>query len=147
MALTQDKSTNTSASVERWLRRIFVENWSLKLLALTITLALWFFVSAHQSEREVSVEPQILGKPAPTFAVKDVVVTPSKVRVQGRADRINGVEKVVLPISIEGRRESFDLRGVTLPISDPFVEPLGTVSVHVTILAVGNSTSKSSSSN
>jgi hypothetical protein len=32
---------------ERWLRRIFVEDWSLKLLALAITLVLWFLVSGR----------------------------------------------------------------------------------------------------
>src|SRR5438094_8513281 len=101
-------------SVERWLRRIFVEDWSLKLLALTITLALWFFVSAHQSEREVVVEPHIEGKPAPTFDVKEIVITPSKVKVQGRADRLNTIEKVTLPISVEGRRESFDVTHMSL---------------------------------
>src|ERR1700745_3995130 len=103
-------------SVERWLRRIFVEDWSLKLLALTITLALWFFVSAHQSEREVVVEPQVEGKPTPTFRGQEIVITPSKVKVQGRADRLNAIEKVTLPISVDGRRESFDMPYIKLPM-------------------------------
>ena len=34
---------------ERWLRRIFIEDWSLKLLALAITLVLWFLVSGRAS--------------------------------------------------------------------------------------------------
>jgi len=34
-----------SNTIERWLRRIFIEDWSLKLLALAITLVLWFLVS------------------------------------------------------------------------------------------------------
>jgi hypothetical protein len=33
--------------VERWLHRIFVEDWSLKLLALAIALALWFLKSGR----------------------------------------------------------------------------------------------------
>ena len=124
-----------------------MEDWSLKLLALTITLALWFFVSAHQSEREVVVEPQIEGKPAPTFEVKEIVITPSKVKVQGRADRLNTIEKVTLPISVDGRRESFDMPHIKLPMSDPSVEPLNTVNVHVTIMAGSNSTTKPSNIN
>ena len=83
----------------------------MKLLALTITLALWFFVSSRQSQREVLVEPQIEGKPAPTFEVKEIVVTPSRIKVQGPADRLSAIDKVTLPISVEGRRESFDARG------------------------------------
>jgi len=29
-------------TLERWLRRIFIDDWSLKLLALAIALVLWF---------------------------------------------------------------------------------------------------------
>ncbi len=140
-------TTKPSTSIPQWLRQIFIEDWSLKLLALTITLALWFFVSAHQSEREVVVEPHVEGKPAPTFEVKEIVITPSKIKVQGRADQLNTIEKVTLPISVEGRRESFDLPHITLPISDPNVEPLTTVDVHVTIVAASNSTARPSNIN
>ena len=125
----------TAERVELWTRQIFVEDWGLKLLALTITLALWFFVSAHQSEREVSVEPRIEGKPAPAFEVKEVTITPSKVKVQGPADRVNAIERLTLPVSVEGRRESFDTPSAALPIPDSKVETLNTVNVHVTIAA------------
>jgi YbbR domain-containing protein len=133
--------------VESWLRQIFVDDWGLKILALTITLALWFFVSARQAEREVTVEPRIEGKPAAAFEVKEITITPSKIKVQGPADRVNAMERVTLPISVEGRRESFDTRGAALPMSDPSVEPLNTVNVHVTIVASGSETSKSSNVN
>jgi len=137
----------TAERVDSWLRQIFVEDWGLKILALTITLALWFFVSARQAEREVAVEPRVEGQPAPAFEVKEVTVTPSKIKVQGPADRVNAIERVTLPVSVEGRRESFDTRGTALPMSDPSVEPLSTVSVHVTIVASGTETSKSSKVN
>src|ERR1044071_7428872 len=142
----QRSQATISERVQLWLRQIFLEDWSLKLLALTITLALWFFVSARQSEREVTVEPRVEGKPAPAFEVKEITVTPSKIKVQGPADRLSGIERVSLPVSVEGRRESFDT-GAALAISDPSVEPLSTVNVHVTIVASGNSTSKSSNQN
>jgi YbbR domain-containing protein len=142
------QSTPTTAErAESWLRQIFVDDWGLKILALTITLALWFFVSARQAEREVTVEPRVEGKPAPAFEVKEVTVSPSKIKVQGPADRVNAVERVTLPISVEGRRESFDTRGTALPMSDPSVKPLNTVNVHVTIVASGTETSKSSKVN
>jgi len=142
------QSTPTIAErVESWLRQIFVEDWGLKILALTITLALWFFVSARQAEREVAVEPRVEGKPAPAFEVKEVTVTPGKVKVQGPADRVSLIERLILPVSVEGRRESFDTRGAALPISDPSVEPLNTVNVHVTIVASGTETNKSSKVN
>src|SRR5437762_1591560 len=137
-------STPTIAErVESWLRQIFVEDWGLKILALTITLALWFFVSARQSEREVTVEPRVEGKPAPTFEVREITVTPNKVKIQGPADRLNTIERVTLPVSVEGRRESFEIRGTTLPMPITNVEPLITVNVHVTIVTSGTPPAKS----
>jgi len=141
------RATKISDRLASLLRRVFIEDWSLKLLALTITLALWFFVSSRASQREVLVEPRIEGKPAPTFEVKEIVVTPSKIKVQGPADRLSAIDKVTLPISVEGRRESFDARGAALPMSDPTVEPLNTVNVHVTIVASGNPIEKSANVN
>src|ERR1051326_2312582 len=77
----------------RWLRRIFIEDWSLKLLALAITLVLWFLVSGRIVEREVIVEPKVQGKPAASFEVKDISATPSKITVHGPADRLNVIDK------------------------------------------------------
>ena len=147
MANRQTKSPSLLDRTGLWLRRLFVEDWGLKLLALTITLALWFFVSARQSEREVAVEPRIEGKPAPSFEVKEVIITPSKVKVQGPADHLNAIDRITLPVSVEGRRESFDARETALTISDPHVEPLNTVNVHVTIVASGAVSTKSSNIN
>jgi len=36
-------------SVDYWLRRVFIEDWSLKLLALAITLILWFAVTGQRT--------------------------------------------------------------------------------------------------
>jgi len=46
--MTSDNSfAGFATRVRRWLRRIFVEDWSLKLLALAITLVLWFLVTGR----------------------------------------------------------------------------------------------------
>ena len=135
-------STGISERLESWLRRIFLEDWSLKLLALAITLALWFFVSVRQPEREVAVEPRIEGRPAPTFEVKEIIVTPNKVKLQGPADRLNVIDRLILPVSVEGRRESFDARELSLPVPDSRIAPLSTVNVHVTIVPSRTSNGK-----
>ena len=122
---------------ERWLRRIFIEDWSLKLLALAITLVLWFVVSGREIEREIAVEPSVEGKPAPTYEVKEVLVTPARVRVSGPASSVNSLEKApTQTISIEGRRESFDAPRTAIQLADPKVAVRDTVNVHVTIVAV-----------
>ena len=147
MPLRDTKQSIPSTSPpERWLQRIFIEDWSLKLLALAITLVLWFLVSGRVVQREVIVEPKIQGSPAASFEVKDVSATPSKIKVQGPADRLNVIDKAeTQPISVEGRRESFDVRQVAVRIPNYQTEPLAQVDVHVTIVASGNSQTKPTS--
>ncbi len=143
MALRENKRFAKPAdSPWRRLRAVFVEDWGLKLLALAITLVLWFMVSGRMTEREIVVEAKPEGRPAPTFEVKEIVVTPARVRVHGPANHLNDIEKFTLPISVEGRRESFDVSSMALPITDHNVQPLGTVNVHVTIVATPNSNGK-----
>jgi hypothetical protein len=135
--------TRAPGSAERWLRRIFVEDWGLKLLALAITLVLWFVASGRQVERELTVEPRVEGRPAPTYEVKEVLVTPGKVRVTGPAGHVNALEKArTEEISIEGRRESFDVPQTAIYISDPKVGVLDKVNVHVTIVSAGDAKPK-----
>jgi YbbR domain-containing protein len=140
--------TNAPGSVDRWLRRIFVEDWGLKLLALAITLVLWFVVSGREVEREVAVEPRVEGRPAPSCEVKEISVTPVKVRVTGPASHVNALDKVPTEsISVEGRRESFDAPHTAINALDPKVGVLDRVNVHVTIVSTGNSNPKSRDTN
>lgn len=133
---------------ERWLRRIFIEDWSLKLLALAITLVLWFVVSGREIEREITVEPSVEGKPAATYEFKEVLVTPARVRVTGPASSVNLLEKApTQTISIEGRRESFDAPRTAIQLADPKVAVLDTVNVHVTIVAAEDSKPRSRDTN
>lgn len=134
-------------SWQQRVRGVFVDDWGLKLLALAITLVLWFMVSGRITEREVMVEAKPEGKPAPTFEVKEVIATPAKIRIQGPVNYLNEIEKLTVPISVEGRRESFDVSRMPLPVLDRNIHPLGTINVHVTIVAGGNSTAKSPNTN
>lgn len=119
-----------------WLRRIFIEDWGLKLLALAITLVLWFGVSGRDLQRELLVEPRLEGQPAPGYEVKGALVAPDKVRVTGPASHVTALEKAQTdPISVTGRHESFDVPHLAVHVSDSRVVVLGTVNVHVTIAA------------
>src|SRR5437588_12237055 len=104
--------TRAPGFAERWLRRVFIEDWSLKLLALAITLILWFVVSGHDVEREVTVQPSLEGKPAPAYEVKSVTTTPNQVRVQGPVSSVNAAEikGFTEKISINDRRERVEAR-------------------------------------
>ncbi len=136
------------STAERWLRRIFIEDLGLKLLAMAITLVLWFVVSGREIERDLVVEPHYAGKPAPTYEVKEIITTPTRVRVVGPASHVNALEKAPTEaISVEGRHESFDVPQTSINISDPKVLVNDKVNVHVTIVAVGNSKQKSRDTN
>jgi hypothetical protein len=148
MKSRHEKKFPTTKRARSWWRRLLVENWSLKLLALAITMVLWFMVSGRVAEREIAVEPKLEGKPAPNFEVKQVVATPAVIKVQGAAERLNVLERVqTQPISIEGRRESFEVEHAAVYISDPNVAALGRVHVRVTIVASENSKSKTRDTN
>jgi len=135
--------TSGTGLVEHWLHRILIEDWSLKLLALAITLVLWFVVSGREVERELPVEARIDGRPAATFEVKEVIVTPPRVRVTGAASHVNALGRVPTdPISLEGRSESFDAPHTAIHLADPKVVAKESVNVHVTIVAVGESKPK-----
>jgi len=143
-----NRFASAPGSAGRWLRRIFIKDWSLKLLALAVTLVLWFVVSGREVERELTVEPRVEGKPAPNYEVKEVLVTPAKVRVTGPAGHVNALEQAQTEaISVEGRRESFDLPYAVIDISDPKVGVLDKVNVHVTIVPAENSRPKSRDTN
>jgi hypothetical protein len=133
---------------ERRFARIFTEDWGLKLLALAITLVLWFIISGRQVERELVVEPHLEGKPAPTYEMKEVQVTPIRVRVTGPASHVNALENAQTEIiSIEGRRESFDVPHASIHVSDPKVGVIDKVNVHVTIVAAEDLKPKSRDTN
>ena len=134
--------------VAGWLRRIFIEDWGLKLLALAITLALWFVISGREVEREVTVDSRLLGKPAPSFIVKEVLITPAKVRVTGPASHVDAIEKAEIQgISVEGRRESFDVQRVPINLPDSKGSVLDKVNVHVTIVSAADPNAKSQDTN
>src|SRR6266481_3229704 len=125
-----EAATHEQSTAERWLRRIFIEDWGLKLLALAITLVLWFVVSGREIERDIVVEPHYEGKPAPTYEVKEIITTPARVRVTGPASHVNALEKASTEaISVEGRCESFDVPRTAISISDPQVLVLDKVNI------------------
>ena len=224
--------TRVPNATERWLRRLFVEDWSLKLLALAITLGLWFVVTGQRTpitrqfrgvqlnfrvptgieignnppaevaitvagpqgdlerinprdlaanvditdrkpgqrviqltpghtqidlpdgvrlegiepgsvslklepnaDRELQVEPRLEGTLPDGFELGQITITPEKVRVRGPASHVFALQKVPTEtISIEGRRESFDMPETAIYVADQKVDALETVSVHIEII-------------
>ncbi len=79
------EASRPPSAVERWLRKIFVEDWSLKLLALAITLALWFAVAGQNKPVTVRtsvqlnlIRPQTLDISNDPPKTMDVILTGSR---------------------------------------------------------------------
>lgn len=87
-------------------------------------------------EAVADVEVKLDGKLPEGYEVKSITVTPSRVKLRGPADRVNPLQKVVTEsVSLDDRRESFDLSNVAVIVGDPKVEVVDTnVGVHVEIL-------------
>ena len=57
--VAQEQQPRTPTGVERVLRKIFVEDWSLKLLSLAITLVLWLVVTGQNEPVTTHVSVQL----------------------------------------------------------------------------------------
>ena len=82
------------------------------------------------------VEVKLDGKIPDGYQVKSVAATPSRVRLRGPADRVSPLQKVVTEsVSLDDRRESFDLLNVAVIVGDSKVEVVDTnVAVKVEIV-------------
>ncbi len=90
--ITSQESPKAPSSLARILRRVFVEDWSLKLLSLAITLVLWFVVtgqntpvSSHATVQLKFIRPEALEISNDPPRSVDVLLTGSKYKL----DEIN----------------------------------------------------------
>jgi YbbR-like protein len=83
----------------------------------------------------VDVDIKLEGKVAEGYEVIGVSSTPASVRVEGPASHVNKIHKAPTEsISLEGRKDSFDLANVAINIADQKIDVLdAVVQVHVDI--------------
>ena len=87
--ISSQETPRTPSSVNRILRRLFIEDWNLKLLSLAITLVLWFVVTGqntpvntHASAQLTFIRPsglEISNEPPKTI---DVLLTGNRYRLE-----------------------------------------------------------------
>jgi YbbR domain-containing protein len=92
--------------VSRWFRKIFIDDWLMKLLALIITLALWFGVSGLREEITTRLENVTL-KPRIPNNLEITNPPPASVTLVVSGDR-----RRIDPIKTENLVVSLDLNGV-----------------------------------
>ncbi len=92
--------------ISRWFRKIFIDDWLMKLLALIITLALWFGVSGMREEITTRLENVTL-KPRISNNLELTNPPPATVTLVVSGDR-----RRIDPIKTENLVVSLDLNGV-----------------------------------
>ena len=76
-------------------------------------------------EVQLPVEIRLGGQPAVGFEVYSTQSTPASVRVRGPASHINTLQKAATEaVSVDGRRESFNVSQVSINIADQKIEAL-----------------------
>lgn len=86
-------------------------------------------------ERQLPVELKLEGQPAPGFELVRSTAQPSVITIRGPASVVGGLQQATTErISIEGRKESYMVPGVTIAISDSRIEvanPVVDVSIEI----------------
>lgn len=95
------------AFFSRWLRKIFLDDWMMKLLALIITLALWFGVSGLREEITTPIENVNL---KPRISNNLVITNPPPATVNLV---VSGDRRKIDPIKTENLVVSLDLSDVS----------------------------------
>ena len=60
-----------------------------------------------KKDRIVPVTAEVIGSPNKDFAVDGHMLTPSEVKIQGAATRLEGLDKIFVPVDVGGRSEDF----------------------------------------
>ena len=60
-----------------------------------------------KKDKIVSVAAEIIGSPNKDFEVESHLLTPSEVKIQGAATRLEALDKIFVPVDVGGRSEDF----------------------------------------
>src|SRR6267378_6633519 len=83
--------------LERWLRRIFVEDLNIKSLALGITLVLWFAVTGEKSPMTKRIPGvQLSFVHADDMAISNDPPTKVDITLTGSKDKLSGINPIDL---------------------------------------------------
>jgi YbbR domain-containing protein len=60
-----------------------------------------------KKDRIVPITAETIGSPNKDFAVESHMLTPSEVKIEGAATRLEGLDKIFVPVDVGGRSEDF----------------------------------------
>lgn len=89
------------SAVERWLRRIFVEDLGLKLLALSITLVLWLAVTDFNKPRTIRTAVQLNFVRPDNMNISNETPKTVDVLLTGSRDQLNSIKFLDLVATVD----------------------------------------------
>jgi YbbR domain-containing protein len=89
------------SAVERWLRRIFVEDLGLKLLALSITLVLWLAVTDFNKPRTIRTAVQLNFVRPDNLNISNETPKTVDVLLTGSRDQLNSIKFLDLVATVD----------------------------------------------
>ena len=87
--------------VVRWLRKLFVEDWGIKLLALGITLALWLAVSDLNKPRTIRTAVQLNFILPSNMDISNETPKTVEVELTGSRERLNSMKLLDLVATLD----------------------------------------------
>jgi YbbR domain-containing protein len=95
------ESRRTSAGVERVIRKLFVEDWNLKLLALAITLVLWLLVTSQNQPVTAYVNVQLNFMRPPALDLSNDPPKTVEVMLTGSRSKLDNLGSLDLVANID----------------------------------------------
>ncbi|MFV0387832.1 MAG: YbbR-like domain-containing protein [Pyrinomonadaceae bacterium] len=90
------------AFVSHWFKRIFIDDWVLKLTALVITMALWLGVSGLQTTERVRLRPVYLNARVPDqFEITNSIVQDVELQVVGEKRKVERLDPRDYVVSLD----------------------------------------------
>jgi len=93
--------TRAPSGVEKVLRRLFVEDWSLKLLSLGITLVLWLFVTSQNEPVTTHVNVQLNFVRPQSLEISNDPPKSVDVTLTGSRSKLDGLSALDLVATID----------------------------------------------
>lgn len=135
------ESTDKAQLARNVARKIFLEDWALKVFALVITLGLWFGVTVLSKGKEATdrFTVPLNFRVSDNAAVTDAPVQQVELRVRGRDDLVEQVRRNDLVVYVDLTDSATGERTITLTpesVSVPLPEGVKVVDLQPSLIAV-----------
>ncbi len=99
--ITEAEPLRSPGTAERWMRKIFIEDWGLKLLALSITLLLWLTVTDVNKPRTIRTAVQLNFVRPDNLNISNETPKTVDVLLTGSRDKLDSIKILDLVATVD----------------------------------------------